>query len=125
MRYLLDTTVLIDFAHGTPAAKALIETLFGEPNDLYTCDVVTAESLSRGEAAHRDAVIRMLDVLEYVSTTPAAARWAGDSRRRRSAGGNRSLGDALIAGTAWALEATVVTRNPEDFVSQGIPVLAY
>jgi predicted nucleic acid-binding protein len=35
------------------------------------------------------------------------------------------MGDALIAGFAWFSNATVVTRNPDDFVAQGIPVLTY
>lgn len=29
------------------------------------------------------------------------------------------------AGVAWSLGATVVTRNPDDFVRMGVPVLAY
>ncbi len=37
----------------------------------------------------------------------------------------RSLADAIIAGVARDLEATVVTRNPRDFEAQGVPVLAY
>jgi len=61
-----------------------------------------------------------------VSTTPAASRWAGASRRARNlAGGRRALGDALIAGTAADRQATVVTRNRPDFERQGISVLDY
>ena len=37
----------------------------------------------------------------------------------------RRLADALIAGVAWSLDATVVTRNPRDFEDTGVPVLAY
>jgi predicted nucleic acid-binding protein len=51
--------------------------------------------------------------------------WAAASRRARRATGPRSLADAIIGGVAWSLEATVVTRNPQDFESQGVPVLAY
>jgi predicted nucleic acid-binding protein len=36
-----------------------------------------------------------------------------------------TLGDALIARVAWSNHPTVVTRNPDDFVAQGIPVLTY
>jgi predicted nucleic acid-binding protein len=45
--------------------------------------------------------------------------------RLTGASGPRNLGDALIAGVAWSLGATVVTRNPDDFVRMGVPVLAY
>ncbi|MEA2623460.1 MAG: hypothetical protein QOH61_2370, partial [Chloroflexota bacterium] len=32
---------------------------------------------------------------------------------------------ALIAGVAWTLDATIVTRNARDFEAFGIPVLGY
>ncbi|MBA2557597.1 MAG: PIN domain-containing protein [Chloroflexi bacterium] len=125
MKYLLDTTVLADFANGVPAARPLVESLFSELHDLYTCDVVTAEALSWRDPDELRYVGALLDVLEYTATSPGAARWAGQSRRERGARGGRSLGDALIAGIAWSLGATIVTRNPDDFVRQGVPVLAY
>ena len=46
---------------------------------------------------------------------------AGDNGWR----GRAQLGDALIAGVAWSLGATIVARNPDDFTRQGIPVLPY
>ena len=125
MRYLLDTSLLIDHADGLPTAVALVARLFEEPNDLYTCDAIVAESLSRGSAEHIATVTAMLEVLEYVSTIPGAAYRAAESRRRRGQTSHRTLGDALIGGVAWSLGATVVTRNPGDFIAQGIPVLTY
>ena len=125
MRYLLDSTLLIDHAIGRPGAVALVQRLFSEANDLYACDVVLTEALSRGEDDERDAIRALVLALEYVSTSPAAAEWAGDSRRRLRRTSPRKLGDAIIAGVAWALHATVVTRNPKDFEVQGVPVLAY
>ena len=41
------------------------------------------------------------------------------------AGGKLGLADALIAGIAADLGATVVSRNRPDFARQGIPVLTY
>jgi predicted nucleic acid-binding protein len=49
--------------------------------------------------------------------------FAHPTRRRQT--GHRTLGDALIGGVAWFMEATVITRNPDDFIAQGIPVLTY
>jgi predicted nucleic acid-binding protein len=125
MRYLLDTTVLIDHAHGRAGVAALLDDLFSQPNDLYTCDVIVTEALSRGPDEEILVIGALIRVLEYVSTHPDAARWAGESRRQRRAAGPRSLSDAIIAGVARSLEAVVVTRNPRDFESQGVPVLSY
>ena len=125
MRYLLDTTLLMDHAADRPGAVALARRLFEETADLYTCDAVVAEACSRGGDDELAAIGAMIQALEYVSTHPDAARWAGEARRRGGRTSPRTLGDALIAGVAWSLGATVVTRNPDDFVRMGVPVLAY
>jgi predicted nucleic acid-binding protein len=125
VRYLLDTTVLIDHATGHPAAIELLRKLFSEPNDLYACDAILTEALSKGDDDERDGIMALVSALEYASTSPAASQWAGESRRRLRWTSPRTLGDAIIAGVAWSLQATVVTRNPKDFEVQGVPVLAY
>ncbi len=125
MRYLLDTTLLIDHAKGRPSAEAIVRTLFENPNDLYICDIVVAEALSGGSEIERGGINALMRAVEYVSMPPEAAVWAGASRQARRAIGPRSLADALIAGLAWSLKAMVVTRNPADFERQGVPVLAY
>lgn len=126
MRYLLDTTLIADHANGFPPAVALLARLYQEGADLYTCDVVTCEALSGGTDDHLEAVRRLLEPLEYIATSPTASRWAAHSRlTRHRANGKLGLGDALIAGIAADLGATVVTRNRPDFERQGIPVLTY
>ncbi len=125
MRYLLDTTLLLDHVRGKPSAVELVRSLFSEANDLYVCDAVVTESLSKGPDEEIAMIDALLLPLEYVATTPDAARWAGASRRTLGHTSPRRLGDAIIAGVAWSLGATVVTRNPRDFEIQGVPVLAY
>ncbi len=126
MNYLLDTTLLLDFAHGRDGAVQLVDRLFGDGDALYTCDVVTCEALSGGGDVERRVIRGVLDALEYVAIAPDGARWAGDARRDgRSAPGARSLADALIAATTWSLDATLVTRNPRDFERLGVRVLRY
>jgi predicted nucleic acid-binding protein len=126
VRYVLDSTLLIDHGNDDPEAVALLQRLFEEGHKLFTCDVVTCETLSRGGGERLRHLRNLLDALEYVSTSPSAARWAANSRRQQHlAGGKRSLGDALIAAVANSLDATVVTRNRRDFARQGIEVLEY
>lgn len=126
MRYLLDTTLIVDHAHGFAPAMALLAKLYEDGGELYTCDVVTCEALSGGTDDHLEAVSALLLPLEYVSTSPDAARWAAASRlARHRADGKQGLGDALIAGVAVSLGATVVTRNRADFERQGVSVLSY
>ena len=83
MRYLLDSTLLIDHGHGDPAATRLLRELVEGGHDLFTCDVVTCETLSLGADEELRHLRALLDALEYVSTTPTDARWAADSRRKR------------------------------------------
>jgi predicted nucleic acid-binding protein len=125
MRYLLDSTVLIDHALGRFGATPLLHRLFEETGELYTCDAVVAETISKGDPEELASVESLVAALEYVATSPEAARYAGRLRRERPGAGRRWLGDALIAGVAWHLDATVVTRNPRDFDDAGVPVLAY
>jgi len=125
MPYVLDTTLLIDHAANRPAAVALVRRLFEETGEIFTCDAVVAEACSRGSDEELVAIASMIQALGYVATHPDAARWAGEARRRSERTSPRTLGDALIAGVAWSLGATVVTRNPDDFVRMGVPVLAY
>lgn len=126
MRCLLDTTLIADHAHGFAPAVALLGRLYADGAELFTCDVVMCEALSGGTDDHLDAVARLLEPLEYVATSPNAARWAAGSRlSRHRAGGKLGLGDSLIAGVAADLGAIVVTRNRPDFERQGIEVLTY
>jgi predicted nucleic acid-binding protein len=125
VRYLLDTTLLIDHAKGRPSAEAVVRTLFENPNDLYICDIVVAEALSGGSEVERAGINALMRAVEYVSIPPEAAVWAGASRQSRMATGPRSLADSLVGGLAITMHAIVITRNRVDFERQGVPVLAY
>jgi predicted nucleic acid-binding protein len=126
MRFLLDTTLIIDHAHGYEPAMRLLHRLYEDGGELFTCDVVVCEATSGGSDEHRDVVERLLAPLEYVSTDPQTARAAGAARLdRHRAGGRLGLGDALIAAVAKSLDATIVTRNRPDFERQDASVLTY
>ena len=124
--YILDSTAIIDFANGHSGGVRIIRELFARTSELYTCEVVTCETLSGGTPEGRREVKSLLDALEYAAVDPEAAQWAGERRAERLTGGSRRhLGDALIAGLAWRLGATIVTRNARDFEAYGVPVLDY
>ena len=126
MRYLLDTTLIVDHAHGHEPAMQLLQRLYEDGAELFTCDVVVCEALSGGSDEHLAVVRRLLAPLDYVATDPATARMAGGARLdRHRSGGKLGLGDALIAAVARGLEATIVTRNRPDFERQGASVLTY
>lgn len=126
MRFLLDTTLIVDHAHGFEPAMQLLWRLHEEGGELFTCDVVVCEALSGGSIEHLEVVSRLLAPLEYVATTPTAARRAGEARHgRHLAGGRLGAGDALIAAVAADVDATIVTRNRPDFERQGSRVLTY
>lgn len=126
MRYLLDTTLVIDHVNGHQPANALIARLYEEGHQLFTCEVVVCEALSGGTDEQRAALARLLGALDFVATDPSAARAAGSARsQRRQAGGQLGLGEALIAAVARGLDATIVTRHRPDFEREGASVLSY
>jgi predicted nucleic acid-binding protein len=127
MSYVLDTTVVIDHVEAYPPAVRLINRLFSETSELFTCDVVTCEALSKGAGDVLAARRTLLDALDYVALDPDGARWAGEQRRARRSSGQRapSTTDALVAALAHRLGATVVTRNAKDFEPFDVPVLGY
>lgn len=127
VRYVLDTTVIVDHINGYQPAVEMVHSLFGETSELFTCDVVTCEALSRGDQTAISAARILLDALEYVALSPEGARWAGERRRQRIELGRGKPGtsDALIAAVANSLGATVVTRNAKDFAAFEVPVLGY
>ena len=126
MRYLLDTTLIVDHVNGHEPAMELLHRLHQDGAELFTCDVVVCEALSGGDDEQREVISRLLRALDYVATDPDAARAAGAARlERHRSGGRLGLGDALIAAVARGLEAVVVTRNRPDFERQGASVLSY
>jgi predicted nucleic acid-binding protein len=72
MRYILDTTLIIDHANGYEPAVMLLHRLYEEGAELFTCDVVVCEALSGGTDEHRAVVGRLLGQLEYIERQGAS-----------------------------------------------------
>ena len=126
MRYLLDTTFVIDLLRGQPAARTRFARMFEDGDTLYVNDVVVCEAATGARIETFHALVAIVRPLEFVQAGPETAlragRWRAEARER---GHTLSLPDALIAAAAQALDASVLTRNVRDFALTPVPVEAY
>ena len=116
MRFLLDTTVLIDASlHREPARSWLQETL-RQSGEVGVCAVVVAEFFAGLRPDERPRWEAFIDELTYWETTRDMARQAGIYRYEYARRGQTiAIPDALIAATAAAIRAVLVTDNIKDF----------
>ena len=126
MRYILDTSFVIDFLRSEPAAVARFRRLFEDGDDGMVNEIIVSEAAT-GSRSWPDANLQqMLASVEFVQPGPEAAleagRWRAVARRR---GRTLSIADALIAAAAAAGGATVLTRNVRDFALTPVRVESY
>ena len=126
MRYLLDTTFVIDHLRGDPVAIDRLATIVDNGDEPFVCDVVACEAWT---GAHKDSdpdLDGLLCFVEFIQAGPAqawrAGRWRADALRR---GRTLSAADALIAASAEAIDAAVLTRNVRDFALTSARVETY
>ena len=126
MRYFLDTTFAIDFLRNDPIAVLRLDRLISNGDEPFINDVVACELATGIRAVDEPAFAGFIRAVEFVQPGPAVAltagRWRGEARRR---GFTISVPDALIAATADALGATLITRNARDFELTPVPVEGY
>lgn len=126
MRYLLDSTFVIDYLRGDPDAVQRYRGMFEAGDEPVTTEIVVCE-VATGVLAHPDPDLKVfLEPLEFVQPGPETAllagSWRADARRR---GLSLSLADALIAAAAEAAGAVVLTRNLRDFALAPVRVEPY
>ncbi len=126
VRYLIDTTVVIDHLRGDGAARELLARMVEAGDQLFVNEVVVAEAWSGAHSDEDPDLEVFLQSLEFVQPGPGAARaagrWRADARRR---GWTLSMTDALIAAVARSLDAMLLTRNSRDFALTPVRVQAY
>ncbi|MBA2273702.1 MAG: PIN domain-containing protein [Actinobacteria bacterium] len=122
--YLLDTTVLIGHLRGLEEVTRFILDLLTEGHTLGTSCVNIAE-LHHGARPHERKDVQVLvDRLEFLETTPEASTRAGKYQARlRGEGTTLHTADALVAGTARAHGAILVTDNEADFPMRDLRVV--
>jgi predicted nucleic acid-binding protein len=124
-RYLLDSTVLIDHLRGLEEIRAHLRELLRQGHTLCTSCVSVAE-VERGITQRtRSAADALWDRLLFLPTTREAAVRAGRYQVQLARKGHTlHTADALIAGTARAHGAIVLTDNVTDFPMRDIRVEA-
>lgn len=125
-RYVLDTTFVVDYLRGVPAAGTRFRQFFEEGDEPVMTEVVVCE-VATGTRQHPDPDLAgMLAQIEFVQpyfdVPLRAGQWRDESRQQ---GRSLSLSDALIAAAAEADDATVLTRNVKDFALTPVRVETY
>lgn len=122
--HLLDTTALVDQLRGQRHVIEFLQTLVGEGHVLCVCCVNITEIERRVQPKERRAADHMLREMRYLSTTREAASRAGRYQAEYAAQGvTIHTPDALVAGTARAHGAVLVTANVRDFPMRDVRVL--
>lgn len=119
MRYLVDTNVCIAWLKGDRAVRDAWRAV--DPEEVLLSSVVRAELIFGARKSQRVAAnLRLLDALfSALASAPfddRAAEQYGALRAHLTAQGQLiGPNDLMIAATALALDATVVTRNAREF----------
>jgi predicted nucleic acid-binding protein len=126
MRYLIDTTFVIDHLRGAPAARDWIARAAEVGDQLFVNEAVVAEAWAGAHSDGDPDLEVFLRFLEFIQPGPDIARAAGRWRANaRSRGWTLSMTDALIAAAAHSLDAVVLTRNLRDFALTPVTVERY
>lgn len=112
-RLLIDTDVLVDYLRGVPQAVAFLE----NAEERLLISAITVAELYAGvrEGKERRVLDSFLGAFEIVPLDRAVAERGGLFRRDFGKSHNTGLADALIAASAEAARARVVTLNAKHF----------
>jgi predicted nucleic acid-binding protein len=114
--YLLDSDAVIDFLNGIPSSASLLHSLVQSGDYLAVCDIVIAEVFSGTHPQNRPPAIRFLSAVRFLPASLAIGRQAGEWRYLYARRGIQlATADTVIAATAHAHNATIITRNLKDF----------
>jgi predicted nucleic acid-binding protein len=114
--YLADTTVLIDYLKGRSHVQERVDRLDKAGHRLCCCDVTICELYTGMRPHERPRTERFLGGLSYLATSRAIAERAGAwCHEHRQTGVTLGLADALIAATALAHGAILLTANTRHF----------
>ena len=110
---LLDTSVLIEVGRGRPGAAAYLESL--PPTPLISAITLTELFTGARNESERRRLDTLSSHLEVLPVTAELARTAGILRQAHGT----AVADAIIAATAIATGATLLTFNTRHFQMLG------
>jgi hypothetical protein len=123
-KYLLDTTALIDYLAGRPKVVALVKKLATEGHSLGVCCINIAELYSGLKEQKHPQANRLIDSLLYYGVTKEISKLAGSYRFAFARQGIAlSTADTIVAATAVANEAILITANEKDYPMDEIKIL--
>lgn len=114
---LFDTTVLIDYRRGDPAAQSLVKPVL-DGRSTASFSPITVAELWQGKMKDRKEELEYTAILSVMEEAPLRsdeARRAGDKIRGYGYNQKANLfADALIAATAEERDEPLYTRNDRD-----------
>ncbi len=116
MTVLVDTSVLIDHLRGNTEARQVLRTAADSGQRVAASVVTKVEVLAGMRVAEEVETRRLLDVVDWIDVDEAIAEQAGTLANQylRSHPGVDPI-DYIIAATAQALEADLLTTNLKHF----------
>jgi predicted nucleic acid-binding protein len=125
-KYLLDTTVLIDYLRGRQQLVEFVTDLASTGNELGVCSIGVAELYSGLNDKHRAIAAKLINSLEYWEATKDAAGIAGSYRYDFARNGvTLTTTDALVAAISIEHGATLVTANAKHYPMKEIQLLKH
>lgn len=113
---LVDTSVIVDHLRGTIAATALLEEWVDAEESLAASELTRFELLAGMRPHEEPSLEGLFSVLAWVPVTEDICRRAGGfARTYRHSHSGIGVVDYLLAGTAQALGADLVTTNVRHF----------
>ena len=115
-RLFFDTDVLVDYLRGVPEAVACLE----DRSEILMLSAVSVAELFAGvrEGKERTALQTFISAFEVVPVDRAIAEKGGLYRRQFHGSHRLGLADAIIAATADAMNAELITLNVKHFPMQ-------
>ncbi|MEK7509574.1 MAG: type II toxin-antitoxin system VapC family toxin [Patescibacteria group bacterium] len=113
MQYLLDTNAVIYYVGGEPRALGTMRPLMLTDDHTFILPSIVVTELWSGKQALVETRIieEFMETLLMFPLDVPLAKSAGELRRNY----NLSIGDAIVAATAIAFDAIILTRNVRDF----------